>query len=350
MKSRKEIEELLVLVTSQEKNDMVRALLLNPSVILLFRMSLGVSQEKFSKIVGISVGHLRDLEQNRKKTTLKTAVKIRSSLRNIRLSDLNLDRIYQNYTDFMNLTVLTGERAREIRKLRNVYPNKEMPNKWKDAIGREPLARIVGTINGDGHLQLETGKGLVSFYSKNMYEIGDIKKLFMSLFDLKGITYENYKNSERHRLYYTGRPIALFLLEAGVVRGNKTNMEYLTPEWILNGNKEVRSSYLRGLYNTEGSVVNSRGRWQITLNQSKNEKLRENGLRYFNQIRTLLKRFGMHPSPVIVCMGKRKPRKDGSKTLIFKIDLELKDFKKFYTHVGFDNRKKLKRLNKALNT
>jgi hypothetical protein len=244
---------------------------------------------------------------------------------------------------------LTSERAKEIRKLRENYPLSTDPKQWDYVKGTDKLALVAGIVNGDGHLQLGVGRGLVSFYSKNMYEIKHFENLFSGLFNRKSIIYKNYKNSGRHRIYYSGKPLAGFLKEAGVVVGNKTNIEYLIPYWIVGGNPSIRTNYLRGLYDTEGTICYSRRRWQISITQSKNECLKENGIRYFNQIRDILVGFGMSPSPVMVCMGNRKPRKDGSKTLVFKLDLELKDFDKFRSCIGFNNRKKLKRLNKALN-
>ncbi len=244
---------------------------------------------------------------------------------------------------------LTSERAKIIRKLRKNYPRATLPTCWDNIRNTKELALLVGVINGDGHLQLGVGRGLASFYSKNMYEIKNFNKLFSNLFKKKGIIYKNYKDSERHRIYYSGKPLALFLNDVGVVAGNKTNTEYLIPDWVYTGESSLKAAYLRGLYDAEGTVVFSRERWQISINQSKNEKLRKNAIEYFNQIREILSGFGMSPSPVIVCQGKRIPRKDGSKTLVFKIHLELKDFKKFSKFVGFNNRKKLKRLNKALN-
>jgi len=243
---------------------------------------------------------------------------------------------------------LTSERAREIRKLRKNYNWAIMPKHWDHIRNTNELSLLVGIINGDGHLQIGNGKGLVSFYSKNVYEIEYFRKMFYRLFNKKSIVYKNYKNSGRHRIYYSGKPLAMFLENVGVIKGNKTNIGYLIPNWIMGGNTTFKSNYLKGLYDTEGTICYSRKRWQISINQSKNEKLRENGIEYFNQIRKILIGFGMFPSPAIVCRGKRKPRKDGSKTLVFKLDLELKDFKKFHDCIGFNNRKKLKRLKKAL--
>ena len=42
---------------------------------------------------------------------------------------------------------------------------------WKKLIGMPDLSRIIADINGDGHLQLQDWRGLVSFYSKNKDEI-----------------------------------------------------------------------------------------------------------------------------------------------------------------------------------
>ena len=44
----------------------------------------------------------------------------------------------------------------------------DIPIEWENLIKNKELARVVGDITGDGHLQLSGRRGIASFYSKHM--------------------------------------------------------------------------------------------------------------------------------------------------------------------------------------
>lgn len=210
------------------------------------------------------------------------------------------------------MTKLTSKRAREIRKLRKNYPNKikieEVLKLWENVMNTPRLAKIVAQINGDGSLQLDKDRSIVSFNSNNFYEIENISNEFRKLFNIKGLIYKNYVRS-KNKICFLGKKICLFLLTNGVVKGNKTNQAFLVPDWIINGNLDIKKAYLQGFYDTEGSIFptkmkNGKIRWRINLIQAKNEIFKNEGIQYMEQIKSLLKSFDINSSPVKIDKGK----------------------------------------------
>lgn len=80
---------------------------------------------------------------------------------------------------------------------------------------------------------------------------------------------------------------------------------------------------------------------------AKNKDLLQEGIKYFEQIRTLLLNYGIITSPTNSHI--LNTRKDGSKSIYLRIAIEKKSFKKYKENVGFDNPQKLHKLNLALN-
>lgn len=221
------------------------------------------------------------------------------------------------------------------------------------------LAEIVAIITGDGHLQIKQWRHLVSFYSKDLNEINRVSDLFKKVFDVEGRIYEDNSYSRkirgstlRYKLFFISKSVTLLLNELGVPKGNKTNTSFQVPEWILNGPDEIRGAYLRGLYDSEGSVSCSKLkigkiRWQIKFHMCKNDALLSNGLFFMNELRELLYHFGVKSSPVRT--EKENIRKDGSQSISMLFDIEKSSFRNFYKYVGFHIKEKQMRLLSALN-
>ena len=202
------------------------------------------------------------------------------------------------------------------------------------------LSNIIGTLNGDGHLQLKGNRRTVSFYSKNKEEIHDFNNLFERLFKVKGHIYEDKRdNNLRYKLFFCCKKLVIFLKEKETAVGNKTNTPFLIPSWIISGGGVLQREYLIGLFDSEGSIYSEKtGRCRITINQHKWTKLKQNGIHYFNQIKTLLNHFNVNSSPIKI--GKGKLRKDGTKSLEFKLCIEKNQFNNFYKNIGFRNKEK----------
>jgi len=220
------------------------------------------------------------------------------------------------------------------------------------------LAQIVALITSDGHLQIKAWRHLTSFYSKDLDEINKVKELFKEVFDVPGHVYEDTSPGKkfkgrnlRYKLFFVSKLVALFLKEAGVPIGNKTNTPFQVPDWIMNGSDEIRGAYLRGLYDGEGSIFTTRQktgsvRWRIKISFAKNKILLNNALTFMNQLRELLLRFNIKSSPVRY--RNLNIRIDGSQSIEFTFDIEKSSFGNFYKYVGFNSKKKQMKLLSAL--
>ncbi len=220
------------------------------------------------------------------------------------------------------------------------------------------LAKLVGLITGDGHLQLKGWRGLVSFYSEDIGDIKSINELFKKLFDKGGRVYQDFskgiakKSIMRYKIFLISKEITKNLNQIGIPKGNKTNTLFLVPDWIVNGSKPIKKAYLSAIYDCEGCIYETKSesssRWRIALEMYKRDDLAGNGVKFFEQIKGMLKDFGVETSNVRFKKGNL--RKDGSisKGLIF--DIEKPSFRNFYKRVNFENTVKRRKLETALNT
>ena len=224
-------------------------------------------------------------------------------------------------------------------------------NKLSKLIGLPELARVAADITGDGHLQLKGWRGLVSFYSNNYKEIKKLEKIFKRLFGIKGHIYEDNRKNKRYKLFFISKELAQFFEKIGVPKGNKTNTIFKVPIWIYEGKKKVKMEYLRGFYTGEGYIYSTKlknqdFRWRIGIEQYKNEKMKEEGKVFMEQLRIMLDSFGIKSSPVR--FNGSNIRKDGSKSIGMRFDIEKSSFANFYKYIGFDDVEKQKKLNFAL--
>jgi hypothetical protein len=216
------------------------------------------------------------------------------------------------------------------------------------------LATFVADITGDGHLQFDEHRGNIQFTSKNLFSIEDFQRLCEKLFHVKPkvmkIKNDGKAFTLRYRTYFSSFKIAQELVEIGVPFGNKTNKIFSVPDWVLNGDSEIKKAYLRAFYTCEGSVYctksETNSRWRIELEQYKNEKIKNQGKIFMNQLKNMLTEFNVKTSPVR--FGKKQKRKDGSFSIALKIDIEKSSFQKFVSEIGFNDKLKTKKLLSAI--
>lgn len=225
-------------------------------------------------------------------------------------------------------------------------------SKWNKLIGSPELARIVADITADGHLQLKGWRGLTSFYSKDIQTINESNERFKSLFGIDGRIYtDNSYGRKRYKIFFISKPLAEFLVYAGVPEGNKTNKPFYLPAWILKGNKKIKSAYLQGIFTAEGSIfptkqINNKIRWRIGIEFYKWTKYKQEGKQFLNQIRDMLAQFNIVCSPVRY--GRMNLRKNGTRSIAIKIDIEKTSFRNFYKYITFDDSRKNKILVQVL--
>lgn len=115
----------------------------------------------------------------------------------------------------------------------------------------ERLAELFGILAGDGHV----GKYQVSMTTNAETDIDHAKfvqKLFIALF--KTDAHISRRKSAKAVVVVLSSKIASeFFEKQGLTRGNKVAAQLEVPEWIRK-NKKFSTAFVRGLFDTDGSV------------------------------------------------------------------------------------------------
>ena len=199
------------------------------------------------------------------------------------------------------------------------------------------VSRIVGELISDGHMQNDY-RNLISFYSEHKYLIDSFSKRMNDVFNVSSWIYQD-KRSVRYKLFINSKEVLIKLELLGVPSGNKTNQIFLVPDWIYSGSKNIKSNFLSAIFDCEGYIYkttnkkNGKIRWRIGIEYYKNEKYLDSAKLFMNQIREMLLDFGIISSPVRLKKG--NIRKDGSKSIGVRFEIEMKSFKNFYKYINF---------------
>ncbi len=210
----------------------------------------------------------------------------------------------------------------------------------------EKVARIVGEILSDGHIQLDN-RYLISFYAKDKSVMDNFISRFQKIFGIKEYL---YKDRGRYKVYFKSKKIASVLINLGVPFGNKTNSPFLVPKWIFNGCKQVKSNFLSAIYDCEGYIYSTKTkygkRWRIGLEFYKNKEIVDFGIEFMNQLKKILNEFNINSSPVRFKKG--NIRKDGSESIGVRFEIEKSSFENFYKYINFQIKSKRGKLIKAI--
>lgn len=209
------------------------------------------------------------------------------------------------------------------------------------------FARICGELTGDGHIQTSGGRRLVSFYSKNIETITDFERRFFFLFDIHGKVYKDTRRWKSYKLFFCSKYAVEVLIVSEVPAGNKTNRKFSVPRWVLSGNSQIRASYLRGLFDSEGAVTYTKpqDRWRIEIEMYKSEAT-NNKTAFMEGIKALLESLDIPCSPVRT--GRRNVRKDGTTSIAIKLEVKPLGFTNFYKKISFSDKVKAARLRNAI--
>ena len=151
----------------------------------------------------------------------------------------------------------------------------------------EYLAEILGIILGDGHLERKT-----LTITGNSYEINHhfyFAKLIKKLFGLNTCTFKlKNANCIQSKVYST--KFIEFLIENGMVSGNKISNGAALPKWIFK-NKKFIFGALRGLIDTDGGIYFKQKKYKRAFIefQTKSPYIRSNLI-------SLIKGAGLSPS------------------------------------------------------
>jgi len=169
------------------------------------------------------------------------------------------------------------------------------------------LARIVGFAFGDGHLGKMYGRVNISFYGKpdSLNELKkDLKKIGISSvlyvrerkFSIETVSGIYKGESVSAELRVSSRAFVLLLKKLGVPFGKKTEIQYNVPEWIKKAPLWIKRNFLSGLFGADGSIPIFRSYTPLPVNltQAKMKNLEHNLLNFLDDVKGLLKEFGIH--------------------------------------------------------
>ena len=161
----------------------------------------------------------------------------------------------------------------------------------------EKEAMIFGFLLGDGHL---AEKGRISF-TGDKEGLKNLKQDILSLYEKPGKCNisEFYSESvsygirgSAHR-FSSGVNVGRRYIELGAPTGNKVEQAFLLPEWIVNGDFEIKRNFISGLYSAEGYTpnmqVNRKTLRTMGFNMHRRKRLENTLPEYLNQYEQILR-------------------------------------------------------------
>lgn len=126
-------------------------------------------------------------------------------------------------------------------------------------------AKIFGMILGDGWLSVGVNKRNSMYYrcgcSGDPEGLKNLQRDLTKAFGIEnGNIYTYQTSSPKYGISGTTSSInirtavAKELIKLGMPIGKRTEVEFLLPEWIVNGNREVKEGFISGLFAAEGSI------------------------------------------------------------------------------------------------
>lgn len=230
--------------------------------------------------------------------------------------------------------------------------SKELAKKILPLHASPDLAALVAALMTDGHVDWYTSDGSprsrkIILYSSNKAECEWFLSLVRKVFGAKGemeryAPKAGYFKKQPYKAVVWNAVVARILILAGAPAGNKTEKKFLVPEWVLEGDTEIKREFLRTFFTFEASkphLKSNRGfSFEISLLMVKTEKHADNAFQFFHQIKTLLKEFRMNPTRTISF-----PKKHGFKAskLAFTFSIiQQQSIVNFYRYVGYFNPEK----------
>ncbi len=215
------------------------------------------------------------------------------------------------------------------------------------------LACLCAHLIGDGSLKLTNkNQGSIRFYGKKE-KLLSIAQDYQLIFGREVLLTRRKRSKEKEefKILFYDTHMARILAFIGVPTGDKILSAFKVPPWIMNGDKEMKRSFLQAICDDElGGVYKiKRNTWLgLRFKMSKKKEFIQQHLVFLEQLRSLLKEFGIETSKIKVVPNQAYNRKDGniSYPAYFKIMNAKPNRLKFYNEVGFkletEKREKLK--------
>lgn len=226
-----------------------------------------------------------------------------------------------------NLVALKSVNSKHIIKIK--IPFKSTPE----------LASLIGHVLGDGHIKPKGQQ--FHFINKDIRLIENVKNDIEFIF---GIKIKEHSRIEKQIFeLFIPAVVAKLLILAGAPEGRKSTQIFHVPNWIIEGDEEIKSSFIKALFDDEAWVEIVQGGFCIGFGQNKKVELLESHKIFLEEVRRLLFDLEINTSKIF-----QRSQKADSIQLGFKI-VGLKNLLNFNSKVGFNSRHKQKRLEFIIN-
>ncbi|MBI2543154.1 MAG: hypothetical protein HYW24_03140 [Candidatus Aenigmarchaeota archaeon] len=223
------------------------------------------------------------------------------------------------------LLKLTQSSIRETEKhVTGIAYSKHMVKVKLPIIASTELASLVGHAIGDGHASTERFK----YINKSKELTSEVKQFTKEIFGIDG---RDFIYKDCFGIEYPGI-VGRLLSLIGVPLGRKVIQEIKISEWIKSGSKEIKSAFIRALFDDEGSFVLGKHQKFISISMYKRKELVGSHLEFLEELRGILIELGIRPSKISF----KKDWKD-TKEFGFRI-YSKQSLMSFYTHVGFTHK------------
>jgi tRNA-splicing ligase RtcB len=221
------------------------------------------------------------------------------------------------------------------------------------------LVKLMGFVQGDGHLQLdEGGRVQVGMYG-DPDDLESLREDVRRVGFIASRVYRRERTHEIHTRYGQKRfrriessvhirssALASLLVALGATKGNKALQNFEIPAWLHDTPRWMRRLYLASYFGAELSspaTVTGRGYnfSAPTLSLNKRVQALDSGKRFLRQIQDWLRDFGVESTTLDECND--SPNKDGSTSIRLRlcISSEPDNLVRFWSRVGYEyNRRK----------
>ena len=241
------------------------------------------------------------------------------------------------------LVSLTGTTLEQMEE-NCIYVRRSNGKPIKIPINATPeLASLVAHALGDGSIGERNIQ--VEYKNKSQECIQDVVDTTESIFNIK---VRPTKDVDGFPVVFLPSAVGQVLLLAGAVQGDKTKKNFDVPKWIKDGGPEVKNTFLRALFDDEGSV-DVCGKWRsIKFSMGKLESSSESLYKFLNSIRDMLNDFGIDTQPVRI---RRRYQVEGENKLMIGFWITGKhNLKLFAQKIGFRHPEKQRKLIETLGT
>lgn len=217
------------------------------------------------------------------------------------------------------------------------------------------LAQLAAALMTDGHIDWRESDDnprptKLILYSNYKNECRWFLDLVYRLFSVKGriVQYTSpsgFSEKPSFKAMIYSAQLARIFIKLGVPCGDKTNKAYLVPHWIINGNREIKSAFLRIMFNFDGSLSLKRQRqisFVLSFSMNKQKNHLRNAAFFVEQIKEMLRQFGISAGKIHI----RHCRRDKFTLILFVTNS--RSILNFHKYVGFLNKKKCAKLKFAV--